>query len=462
MVSSVERIDLDDAVLRGEDVPRSDQRARARAGRPTRCGRDARPRHPARRALRAGRRASSREGGAARRRRRDAGVDVAHPRASSGTTNTPTSNRTLFNLAKRRRQTAQRQKEVVLSGVSSPAVSQRATWAVAPMVAGAPPLAASTERVGPGGSGRDHGSLVKLHRWRDSCSHRAAPMRHLSRLTRVLPGARRRRSTRHRRPFVACGDSTATDAGPGVSSVIFIKRQHTTASDQGVSVDVAGGNGQVLDYERYVPGGALMLLSPAPSRRRAQEHHRGVPDPPDFNGADVSFDAKQVVFSMKRDGQGPLPHLHGAAERRPRRQVRDPREDGRRSRRHQPDLSPRWPHRVRDERDVHADGYPRRRVRARPRRHPARDDLGRRRRRRSPPRLAEPLAHRRALDPPRRQDRLLALGAPRRRQRREALRRQPRRHADARRCRPARQALERALQRARDRAERDDRHRHHA
>jgi hypothetical protein len=126
-------------------------------------------------------------------------------------------------------------------------------------------------------------------------------MRHLSRLTAfsLVLGAVAAPATV---ALVACGDAAATDAGPGVSSVIFIKRQHTTASDQGVSVDVAGGNGQVLDYERYVPGGALMLLSP-PRPDGVLKNITAEFPTADFNGADVSFDAKQVVFSMKRDGQ---------------------------------------------------------------------------------------------------------------------------------------------------------------
>ena len=36
----------------------------------------------------------------------------------------------------------------------------------------------------------------------------------------------------------------------------------------------------------------------------------------DFNGADVSFDATQAVFSMKTRRQRPLPHLHRAADAR--------------------------------------------------------------------------------------------------------------------------------------------------
>ncbi len=106
--------------------------------------------------------------------------------------------------------------------------------------------------------------------------------------------------------LVACNDSKTTDPDAGVNAIVFIKRQHTTVSDQSVAVNVAGGNGQVLDYERYVPGGAIMLLSPprpdATPKTITAEYPLA-----DFNGADVSFDAKQVVFSMKRNAED---HYH--------------------------------------------------------------------------------------------------------------------------------------------------------
>jgi hypothetical protein len=94
------------------------------------------------------------------------------------------------------------------------------------------------------------------------------------------------------------GDKTAI----GVSSLLFIKRAHTQVDTSGaVSIDVAGGNGQVLDYDRYVPGGSLNVLSPA--RPDGTLHNLTAAFPQaDFNGADVSFDAKQAVFSMKKDG----------------------------------------------------------------------------------------------------------------------------------------------------------------
>lgn len=106
--------------------------------------------------------------------------------------------------------------------------------------------------------------------------------------------------------LAACGDSKSEDSGAGVSSVLFIKRQHTTSGAQGVSVNVAGGNGQVIDYERYVPGGSLVLLSPARPDGVLKNITADFPTA-DFNGADVAFDAAQVVFSMKRDADD---HYH--------------------------------------------------------------------------------------------------------------------------------------------------------
>lgn len=103
-----------------------------------------------------------------------------------------------------------------------------------------------------------------------------------------------------------CSSDAATDAGVGVSAIVFVKRQHTTSTTGAVSVDVAGGNGQVLDYERYVPGGQLVMLSPPRPDGKLQVITSAFPTA-DFNGVDVSFDAKQIVFSMKRD---PDDHYH--------------------------------------------------------------------------------------------------------------------------------------------------------
>jgi Hydrazine synthase alpha subunit middle domain len=96
------------------------------------------------------------------------------------------------------------------------------------------------------------------------------------------------------------GSTGGPDLGSGVQSLLFVKRQTTTMQNGNVSVDVAGGNGQVLDYQRYVPGGSLNLLAPARADGTVTNLTRDFPQA-DFNGADVSFDATQAVFSMKRD-----------------------------------------------------------------------------------------------------------------------------------------------------------------
>jgi hypothetical protein len=103
----------------------------------------------------------------------------------------------------------------------------------------------------------------------------------------------------------ACSNSTSpggnsSSVAGGVQSIIFVQRMFTTTTNGVASVDVAGGNGQVLDYDRYVPGGQLNLLTPPSADGKLQNITAAYPTA-DFNGADLSFDATQVVFSMKRD-----------------------------------------------------------------------------------------------------------------------------------------------------------------
>jgi Hydrazine synthase alpha subunit middle domain len=103
-----------------------------------------------------------------------------------------------------------------------------------------------------------------------------------------------------------CGESSAQN-DLGVRSIAFIKRAHTVTGADGVtSVNVAGGNGQVLDYQRYVPGGSLVVLSPPRPDGEAKNLTKEFPEA-DFNGLDVAFDATQIVFSMKKN---PSDHYH--------------------------------------------------------------------------------------------------------------------------------------------------------
>jgi hypothetical protein len=87
----------------------------------------------------------------------------------------------------------------------------------------------------------------------------------------------------------------------GIQSILFIQRQTLVTNPDGTQTyNVAGGNNQVLDYTRYVPGGSLNLLSPARSDGTKTNLTTQFTTA-DFNGADVSFDGTQAVFSMKRD-----------------------------------------------------------------------------------------------------------------------------------------------------------------
>ena len=100
------------------------------------------------------------------------------------------------------------------------------------------------------------------------------------------------------------GCSSAQASGSGgasVSSIIFIKRVTTINNGSAPpTIDVAGGNGQVIDYTRYEPGGSLNLLAPARVDGTVTNLTASFPTA-DFNGADVSFDATSAVFSMKKD-----------------------------------------------------------------------------------------------------------------------------------------------------------------
>ncbi len=105
-----------------------------------------------------------------------------------------------------------------------------------------------------------------------------------------------------------CGSSNSSSSDIGVGSILFVSRANTTVdpSTGAVSIDVSGGNSQVIDYERYVPGGSLNMLAPARPDGTLTNLTQSFPTA-DFNGVDVSFDATQAVFSMKKDGND---HYH--------------------------------------------------------------------------------------------------------------------------------------------------------
>ncbi|HLV64522.1 MAG TPA: hypothetical protein VKY73_01865 [Polyangiaceae bacterium] len=100
---------------------------------------------------------------------------------------------------------------------------------------------------------------------------------------------------------LGCTESEQTPEvnATGVGRIVYAVRQHTAIDGSGAPrIDVAGGMGQVMDYGRYVPGGRLEILDLA-----SGDVKNVIADYPlaDVSSVDVSFDAKKVLFTMKRD-----------------------------------------------------------------------------------------------------------------------------------------------------------------
>ncbi|MEM9068161.1 MAG: hypothetical protein AAGE52_06625, partial [Myxococcota bacterium] len=104
--------------------------------------------------------------------------------------------------------------------------------------------------------------------------------------------------------LVACsGGDPGESVLPGVDALVF--SQHAFITESGAH-NVTGGSMQTIDYLRYVPGGGVMVLSPPTpdgTLRNLTEEFEGV----DIKGIDLSFDATQVVFSMRHAGER---HFH--------------------------------------------------------------------------------------------------------------------------------------------------------
>ncbi|HEY5376673.1 MAG TPA: hypothetical protein VIK01_23490 [Polyangiaceae bacterium] len=81
--------------------------------------------------------------------------------------------------------------------------------------------------------------------------------------------------------------------------IVYAVRQNTSvAADGTVSIDVASGMGQVMDYGRYDPGGRLEVYGLG-----THKTENIIEDYPsaDISSVDVSFDGTKVVFTMKAD-----------------------------------------------------------------------------------------------------------------------------------------------------------------
>jgi hypothetical protein len=104
-------------------------------------------------------------------------------------------------------------------------------------------------------------------------------------------------------------DEPAATSNPGVNEIVYAVRQHTTIEGDEVEIEVAGGMGQVMDYRRYVPGARLEVRNLASGEVRniiaGADYEQA-----DVQGLDVSFDAKQLVFSMRRGGDDQHYHIY--------------------------------------------------------------------------------------------------------------------------------------------------------
>ncbi|MDD9933708.1 MAG: hypothetical protein OXT09_08900 [Myxococcales bacterium] len=95
---------------------------------------------------------------------------------------------------------------------------------------------------------------------------------------------------------------------PGVDAMVFAKRAFL--QDNG-DHNVAGGANRVVDYLRYTPGGGLFVLSPPTPDGDLQELTADF-DEVDVSGLDLSFDATEVVFSMRHAGDDGHYHIYKA------------------------------------------------------------------------------------------------------------------------------------------------------
>lgn len=99
--------------------------------------------------------------------------------------------------------------------------------------------------------------------------------------------------------LVGCDDgAVGKSVLPGVEALVFVQR----AYDRGDGThNVTGGAGQTIDYRRYEPGGGLFVLEPPTPDGQLRELTEGF-EGVDVSGIDLSFDASQVVMSMRHAG----------------------------------------------------------------------------------------------------------------------------------------------------------------
>ncbi len=84
---------------------------------------------------------------------------------------------------------------------------------------------------------------------------------------------------------------------PGVQSLLFAQRSYIDED----GTHQFSGMGNIFDYQRYVPGGGLYTLTP-PTPDGELLNLTADFEAVDISGVDLSFDAQEVVFSMRHAG----------------------------------------------------------------------------------------------------------------------------------------------------------------
>ena len=106
--------------------------------------------------------------------------------------------------------------------------------------------------------------------------------------------------------------NTGSNGSNDFQEIVYTVRQHTTEDENGnVEVLVTEGMGQVMDYRRYVPGARIEVKNLASGETRniiAGDEYALA----DVVGIDLSFDAKELVFSMRRGGDDQHYHVYTA------------------------------------------------------------------------------------------------------------------------------------------------------
>ncbi|MGE0324119.1 MAG: hypothetical protein AB7S68_17525, partial [Polyangiaceae bacterium] len=111
-------------------------------------------------------------------------------------------------------------------------------------------------------------------------------------------------------PVSCTNEPSQEPTGESFQKIIYAVRQHTTVNGDNVEIDVSGGMGQVMDYQRYNPGARLEIRDLGTGKVQniiEDERFKNA----DVSSLDVSFDATKVVFSMKLSGDDNY-HLYTA------------------------------------------------------------------------------------------------------------------------------------------------------